>query len=146
MGGLARELTQLEVEIVSSGGTAAALRDAGIDVTAVSEVTGSPEMFGRRVKTLHPRIHGGILADRRHPEHVRELGSGIQAVDLVVVNLYPFRRAVASGAEDDGVIENIDIGGPAMVRAAAETSNPSRSWSSRLDTARSSRASGEAAA
>ena len=118
---LARELTQLGVEIVSSGGTAAALRDAGIDVTTVSEVTGSPEMFGGRVKTLHPRIHGGILADRRHPEHVRELEEhGIEPFDLVVVNLYPFRRAMASGAEADEVIENIDVGGPAMVRAAAK--------------------------
>jgi phosphoribosylaminoimidazolecarboxamide formyltransferase / IMP cyclohydrolase len=118
---LARELTELGVEIVSSGGTAAALRDAGIDVTAVSDVTGSPEMFGGRVKTLHPRIHGGILADRRHPEHVRELEEhGIEPFDLVVVNLYPFRRAVASGAEADEVIENIDVGGPAMVRAAAK--------------------------
>ena len=116
---LARELTQLGVEIVSSGGTAAALRDAGIDVTAVSEVTGSPEMFGGRVKTLHPRIHGGILADRRRPEHVRELEEhGIEPFDLVVVNLYPFRRAVASGAEADEAIENIDVGGPAIVRAA----------------------------
>ena len=118
---LARELTELGVEIVSSGGTAAALRHAGIDVTAVSEVTGSPEMFGGRVKTLHPSIHGGILADRRRPEHVRELEEhGIEPFDLVVVNLYPFRRAVASGAGDDEVIENIDVGGPAMVRAAAK--------------------------
>ncbi len=118
---LARELTELGIEIVSSGGTAAALRDAGIGVTPVSDVTGSPEMFGGRVKTLHPAIHGGILADRRDPEHVRELAEHhIEPFDLVVVNLYPFREAVASGAEPDDVIEHIDVGGPAMVRAAAK--------------------------
>ena len=117
----ARALAELGIEIVSSGGTAAALRDGGIDVTPVSDVTGSPEMFGGRVKTLHPRIHGGILADRRHPEHVRELEEHrIQPFDLVVVNLYPFRQAVASGADPDKVIEYIDVGGPAMVRAAAK--------------------------
>ncbi len=118
---LARELTELGIEIVSSGGTAAALRDGVTVVTPVSEVTGSPEMFGGRVKTLHPRIHGGILADRRHPEHVRELEEHrIEPFDLVVVNLYPFRQAVTSGADADEVIEHIDIGGPAMVRAAAK--------------------------
>ena len=118
---LARALRDLDVELVSSGGTAAALREAGLGVTSVEDVTGSPEMLGGRVKTLHPRIHGGILADRRRREHVDELAEhGIEPFDLVVANLYPFRETVASGAEPDEVIERIDIGGPAMVRAAAK--------------------------
>jgi phosphoribosylaminoimidazolecarboxamide formyltransferase/IMP cyclohydrolase len=118
---LSRALSELGVELVSSGGTAATLRDAGVPVTAVEEVTGSPEMLEGRVKTLHPRIHAGILADRRKAEHKRQLAEhGIEAFDLVVVNLYPFRETVASGAVDDDVIEKIDIGGPAMVRAAAK--------------------------
>jgi phosphoribosylaminoimidazolecarboxamide formyltransferase/IMP cyclohydrolase len=118
---LARGLADLGVAIVSSGGTAAALSEAGVPVEAVADVTGSPEMLGGRVKTLHPRIHGGILADRSKPEHLAELAEhGIEPIDLVVVNLYPFRQTVASGAGWDEVIENIDIGGPAMVRAAAK--------------------------
>jgi phosphoribosylaminoimidazolecarboxamide formyltransferase/IMP cyclohydrolase len=118
---LARELAELEVEIVSSGGTAATLREAGVKVTSVEDVTGFPEMLGGRVKTLHPRIHAGILADRRKAEHEEEIArQGIEPFDLVVVNLYPFRETVASGAGDDDVIEKIDIGGPAMVRAAAK--------------------------
>jgi phosphoribosylaminoimidazolecarboxamide formyltransferase/IMP cyclohydrolase len=118
---LARGLTELGVTLVSSGGTAAALREAGLAVTAVEEVTGSPEMLDGRVKTLHPRIHAGLLADRRKPEHEAQLAEhGIEPFDLVVVNLYPFRQTVASGAEADDVIEKIDIGGPAMVRAAAK--------------------------
>jgi phosphoribosylaminoimidazolecarboxamide formyltransferase/IMP cyclohydrolase len=118
---LARGLRELGVELVSSGGTAAALRDAGLEVTPVEEVTGSPEMLGGRVKTLHPKIHAGILADRRRPEHEEQLAAhGIEPFELVVVNLYPFRETVASGAGFDDVIEKIDIGGPAMVRAAAK--------------------------
>jgi phosphoribosylaminoimidazolecarboxamide formyltransferase / IMP cyclohydrolase len=118
---LARGLSGLGVELVSSGGTAATLREAGIAVTAVEDVTGFPEMLEGRVKTLHPKIHAGILADRRKPEHEAQLAErGIQAFDLVVVNLYPFRETVASGAPEDEVIEKIDIGGPAMVRAAAK--------------------------
>ena len=118
---LARGLRDLKVELVSSGGTAAALREAGIEATPVEEVTGSPEMLGGRVKTLHPSIHGGILADRRRPEHVDQLAEqGIDPFDLVVVNLYPFRETVVGGAAFDDVIEQIDIGGPAMVRAAAK--------------------------
>ena len=118
---LARELVDQGVALVSSGGTAHALRDAGIAVTPVEEVTGFPEMLGGRVKTLHPKIHGGILADRRKPEHVEELQAhAIEPFDLVVVNLYPFRETVAGGAPADEVIEKIDIGGPAMVRAAAK--------------------------
>ncbi len=118
---LARGLTELGVGLVSSGGTAAALRDAGIDVTPVEEVTGFPEMLDGRVKTLHPRIHAGILADRRKPAHTEQLAEhGIEPFELVVVNLYPFRETVAGGAAPDEVIEKIDIGGPAMVRAAAK--------------------------
>jgi phosphoribosylaminoimidazolecarboxamide formyltransferase/IMP cyclohydrolase len=118
---LAKDLVDLGVALVSSGGTAQALRDAGFPVTSVEEVTGFPEMLGGRVKTLHPRIHGGILADRRKPDHERQLAEhGIEPFDLVVVNLYPFRETVASGAGHDEVIEKIDIGGPAMVRAAAK--------------------------
>jgi phosphoribosylaminoimidazolecarboxamide formyltransferase / IMP cyclohydrolase len=118
---LARELSALSVELVSSGGTAATIAAAGIDVTPVEAVTGFPEMLDGRVKTLHPRIHAGILADRRKPEHGSQLAEhDIEPIDLVVVNLYPFRETVAGGAGEDDVIEKIDIGGPAMVRAAAK--------------------------
>ena len=97
------------------------MRDAGLPVTPVEEVTAFPEMLGGRVKTLHPRIHGGLLADRRRAEHVEELAEhGIEPFDLLVSNLYPFRETVASGAGFEDVIEKIDIGGPAMVRAAAK--------------------------
>ncbi|MEX0743444.1 MAG: bifunctional phosphoribosylaminoimidazolecarboxamide formyltransferase/IMP cyclohydrolase, partial [Actinomycetota bacterium] len=118
---LARGLTEVGVGLVSSGGTAATLRDAGIDVTPVEEVTGFPEMLEGRVKTLHPRVHAGILADRRKPAHEEQLAEhGIEPFELVVVNLYPFRETVAGGAGPDEIIEKIDIGGPAMVRAAAK--------------------------
>ena len=110
---LARSLHDLGVELVSSGGTAAALRSAGIETTDVAEVTGSPEILGGRVKTLHPRVHGGILADRSDPAHRAEMDAhGIEAFDLVVCNLYSFADAQA--------IENIDIGGVALMRAAAK--------------------------
>ena len=118
---LARALVEQGVALVSSGGTAQALRDPGIPVTPVEEVTGSPEMLDGRVKTLHPRIHAGILADRRKPEHDAQLAEhGIEPFELVVVNLYPFRDTVASGAGPEEIIEKIDIGGPTMVRAAAK--------------------------
>jgi phosphoribosylaminoimidazolecarboxamide formyltransferase/IMP cyclohydrolase len=118
---LARRLAEMGVSIVSSGGTAATLREAGLEVTPVEELTGFPEMLDGRVKTLHPRIHGGLLADKRKHEHLAQLAEhGIEPFDLVVVNLYPFRQTVASGAGTDEVIEKIDIGGPAMVRAAAK--------------------------
>ena len=118
---LARALVETGATLVSSGGTAATLLEAGLPVTPVEEVTGSPEMLGGRVKTLHPAIHAGILADRRKQDHVDQLAEhGIEPFDLVVVNLYPFRETVASGAAPDDVIEKIDIGGPAMVRAAAK--------------------------
>ena len=117
----ARALVGLGVELVASGGTARVLREAGLPVTPVEDVTGSPEMLDGRVKTLHPAIHGGLLADRRNPEHVRQLEElGIAPFDLLVGGLYPFRETVASGAPMDDVIENIDIGGPAMMRAAAK--------------------------
>ena len=109
------------VEIVSTGSTAAVLRAAGVPVTGVDEVTGFPECLDGRVKTLHPRVHAGILADLRKPDHERALVElGIAPFDLVVVNLYPFRETVASGADEDAVVEQIDIGGPTMVRAAAK--------------------------
>lgn len=113
-------LVESGYEIVSSGGTAAALREAGVEVTPVDEVTGSPEILGGRVKTLHPRIHGGILA--RGEEDVHDLSAnGIERFDLVVCNLYPFRETVADeSASEIEIIEKIDIGGPAMVRAAAK--------------------------
>ncbi len=118
---LGRALVEMDIALVSSGGTAATLAEAGLPVTPVEQVTGSPEMLDGRVKTLHPAIHGGILADRRKPEHLDQLAEqGIEPFDLVVVNLYPFRETVASGAGVDDVIEKIDIGGPAMVRAAAK--------------------------
>jgi phosphoribosylaminoimidazolecarboxamide formyltransferase / IMP cyclohydrolase len=118
---LARGLADAGVEIVSTGATAARIAEAGIPVTPVEQVTGFPETLGGRVKTLHPGVHAGILADRRKPEHVQQLEElGIAPFDLVVVNLYPFSETVASGATPDECIEQIDIGGPAMVRAAAK--------------------------
>ncbi len=117
----AQRLSAAGVAIVSSGGTAKTLGEAGVAVTEVEEVTGAPEMFGGRVKTLHPRIHGGILARLEVDSDVADLeANDIEPFQLVVVNLYPFRETVASGAGDDEVIEKIDIGGPAMVRAAAK--------------------------
>jgi len=118
---LATALSAAGVSLVSTGSTCQTIRDAGILVEEVSEVTGFPESLDGRVKTLHPSIHGGILADRRYDSHVEQLASlGIEPFDLIVVNLYPFADTVASGADAALVIENIDIGGPAMVRAAAK--------------------------
>ena len=118
---LGRGLATAGVEIVSTGSTASRLRDAGVDVTPIDELTGFPECLDGRVKTLHPAVHAGILADRRLPDHVRQLDElGIAAFDLVVSNLYPFRETVASGATSDECVEQIDIGGPSMVRAAAK--------------------------
>lgn len=109
-------------DLISSGGTAKTLKDAGIPVTKVSDYTGSPEILGGRVKTLHPKIHGGILARRDLPEHLADLETqGIRPIDLVVVNLYPFEQTIAKpGVSLEDAIENIDIGGPAMVRASAK--------------------------
>ena len=118
---LGRGLAKAGVEVVSTGSTAARLREAGVEVTAVDALTGFPECLDGRVKTLHPKVHAGILADRRLPEHVRQLAElGIEPFDLVVVNLYPFTDTVASGAQADECVEQIDIGGPTMVRAAAK--------------------------
>lgn len=118
---LGRALDGAGVEIVSTGSTAKTLREAGVAVWEVSEVTGFQEALDGRVKTLHPAIHGGILADRRNPDHVQTLEDlNITAIDWVIVNLYPFVETLASGAADDEIIEQIDIGGPAMVRAAAK--------------------------
>ncbi|WP_299586520.1 bifunctional phosphoribosylaminoimidazolecarboxamide formyltransferase/IMP cyclohydrolase [uncultured Tateyamaria sp.] len=109
------------VELLSTGGTARALREAGLTVKDVSDVTGFPEMMDGRVKTLHPVVHGGLLALRDNDDHVAAMEEhGIGAIDLVVVNLYPFEETVAKGAEYAEVIENIDIGGPAMIRSAAK--------------------------
>jgi phosphoribosylaminoimidazolecarboxamide formyltransferase/IMP cyclohydrolase len=118
----ARALVALGIEIVSSGGTAAALAAADVAVKRVSEVTGAPEILDGRVKTLHPKIHGGILADRSKTSHQDELArAGIEPIDLVVCNLYPFERTAADpGASEEDVIDQIDVGGPAMVRAAAK--------------------------
>ncbi|OJU19645.1 MULTISPECIES: bifunctional phosphoribosylaminoimidazolecarboxamide formyltransferase/IMP cyclohydrolase [unclassified Sphingomonas] len=118
---LARTLAERGVELVSTGGTAKALRDAGLDVRDVSDLTGFPEMMDGRVKTLHPMVHGGLLAVRDDPAHAAAMAEHrIGAIDLVVVNLYPFAQTVAKGAERDEIIENIDIGGPSMVRSAAK--------------------------
>ena len=118
----AKGLTERGFELVSTGGTARALADAGLPVVNVSDVTGFPEMMDGRVKTLHPRIHGGILARRHHPEDLQLAAQhGIGLVDLVVVNLYPFVETAAKpGIQFDDLIEQIDIGGPSLVRAAAK--------------------------
>src|ERR1700740_1769360 len=107
----ARALTDHGIELVSTGGTAKAIAAAGLKVRDVSELTGFPEMMDGRVKTLHPKVHGGLLAVRDNPEHVAAMEAhGIGPIDLVVVNLYPFAQTVARGAERDEIIENIDIG------------------------------------
>ena len=118
---LAQALADAGVEIVSTGSTAATIAAAGLAVTPVEEVTGFPECLEGRVKTLHPAVHAGILADRRKPDHLDQLATlGVTPIDLVVVNLYPFTDTVASGAPFDACVEQIDIGGPTMVRAAAK--------------------------
>jgi phosphoribosylaminoimidazolecarboxamide formyltransferase/IMP cyclohydrolase len=132
---LARGLKELGVEIVSTGGTEKKLREEGVEVIPISEVTGFVEMLDGRVKTLHPHVHGAILADRSKPEHLRQLeGQGIKPIDLVVVNLYPFRETVAHPSTTlEEAVEQIDIGGVALIRAAAKNfhavavvTNPSR--------------------
>jgi phosphoribosylaminoimidazolecarboxamide formyltransferase / IMP cyclohydrolase len=118
---LARGLARLGIEMVSTGGTLKFLQEKGIPVTAVSDVTGFPEILDGRVKTLHPKVHGGILANRSEDAHLKALDQhGIDRIDLVVVNLYPFRETVARGASFADTVEMIDIGGPTMVRAAAK--------------------------
>jgi phosphoribosylaminoimidazolecarboxamide formyltransferase/IMP cyclohydrolase len=131
---LARGLHEAGVALVSTGSTAERIAEAGLPVTPVEDLTGFPAMFGGRVKTLHPAVHAGILADLRNDDHAAQLrDAGIEPFELVVVNLYPFAQTVASGAPPDECIEQIDIGGPAMVRAAAKNHtsvavvvNPSR--------------------
>ncbi len=119
---LARELSALGVEILSTGGTSRTIKAAGVPVKDVSEHTGFPEMMDGRVKTLHPKVHGGLLARRRNPKDIAEMAAnGILPIDLVVVNLYPFEKVTAKeGVTFEDAIENIDIGGPTMLRAAAK--------------------------
>lgn len=118
---LAQGLHAAGVEIISTGSTAAVISGAGVPVTAVDSVTGFPECLDGRVKTLHPHIHGGLLADVRKDDHRRQIDElGIAPFELVVVNLYPFTDTVASGAGVEECVEQIDIGGPAMVRASAK--------------------------
>jgi phosphoribosylaminoimidazolecarboxamide formyltransferase/IMP cyclohydrolase len=118
----AEALHAMGIEILSTGGTAKSLRDAGVPVKDVSEHTGSPEMLDGRVKTLHPKIHGGLLSRRDNPKDMEEIKKhGIDAIDMVVVNLYPFEETIAKpGVTFDEAIENIDIGGPAMLRSASK--------------------------
>ncbi len=117
----AHALAQRDVQLISTGGTAKALREAGLKVTDVSEVTGFPEIMDGRVKTLHPKIHGGLLGVRDNPEHAKAMGDNeIEGIDLLVSNLYPFEATVAKGASFEETVENIDIGGPAMIRAASK--------------------------
>lgn len=126
------------VELVSTGGTAKALKDAGLAVTPVEDVTGFPEILGGRVKTLHPKIHGGILADKDNPEHLQTLEAhGIRPFDLICVNLYNFAEAARKKLEFKAAIEEIDIGGPCMLRAAAKNYHsmlvaPNPSWYPRI--------------
>ncbi len=118
---LGRALAERGVELVSTGGTAAHLKEAGIAVALVEEKTGFPEILGGRVKTLHPKIFGGVLADDTREDHARDLAeTAIEAFDLVIVNLYPFEKTVAAGKSRPEVVEMIDVGGPAMIRAAAK--------------------------
>jgi len=118
----AKELHTMGIEILSTGGTANTLRDAGIPVKDVSQHTGSPEMLDGRVKTLHPRIHGGLLSRRDNPKDMEEIRKyGIDTIDMVVVNLYPFEETISKpGVTFAEAIENIDIGGPAMLRSASK--------------------------
>src|SRR3954469_5090400 len=118
---LARALHVAGGSICATGPTGKTMAAAGVPVTQVEELTGFPECLDGRVKTLHPKVHAGILADTRNEGHMRQLADlGIEAFDLVVVNLYPFRETVASGASEDECVEQIDIGGPSMVRASAK--------------------------
>lgn len=118
----AKELISMDIEILSTGGTAKTLREAGLPVKEVSEHTGSPEMLDGRVKTLHPRIHGGLLSRRDNPNDMDEIKKyGIDTIDMVVVNLYPFEETISKpGVSFTEAIENIDIGGPAMLRSASK--------------------------
>ena len=118
----AKDLSKFGVKILSTGGTAKALRDGGVSVMDISEYTGFPEMMDGRIKTLHPKVHGGLLGVRDNPEHVSMMNEhGIESIDLIVVNLYQFEKAVSKeGVTLEEAIENIDIGGPAMLRSSAK--------------------------
>ncbi len=117
----AKGLAAKGVDLISTGGTAKAMRDAGLSVRDVADLTGFPEMMDGRVKTLHPKVHGGLLALRGNADHVAAMEAhAIERIDILAVNLYPFEATVASGAGPEDCIENIDIGGPAMIRAAAK--------------------------
>ena len=118
----AKALGDMGIKIISTGGTAKALSQGGVKVTGISEVTGFPEMMEGRVKTLHPAVHGALLADRSKPDHMRQIAEqGIEPIDLVCVNLYPFAKTIAKpGVTLEEAIENIDIGGPSMVRSSAK--------------------------
>ena len=118
----AQELIKLGYEIISTGGTRKALEAAGVKTIGISDVTGFPEIMDGRVKTLHPKVHGGLLSVRTNPEHVKEMESnGIAPIDMVVVNLYPFKQTIEKeGTTFEDAIENIDIGGPSMLRSAAK--------------------------
>ena len=117
----AKALAAKHIELISTGGTAKALRDAGLKVADVSDITGFPEIMDGRVKTLHPKVHGGLLSVRGNAEHENaKIQNGIANIDLLVVNLYPFEETLAKGASEDEMIENIDVGGPAMIRGAAK--------------------------
>lgn len=118
----AKELQAFNVEILSTGGTAKVLRESGLKIADISEYTGFPEMLDGRVKTLHPKVHGGLLGIRGNPEHVKKMNEhGIQPIDMVVINLYPFEATLAKpNCTLEEAIENIDIGGPAMLRAGAK--------------------------
>ena len=119
--GLAEYLSRRGVELLSTGGTASLLEERGLPVVQVSDYTGYPEIFGGRVKTLHPKVHGGLLYRRENDEDVATAKTqGIKPIDLLVVNLYPFKKTLESGAGHEEVVENIDVGGPAMIRAAAK--------------------------
>ena len=120
-----RNLSDMGVEILSTGGTAKAIREGGVKVKDISEYTGFPEMLDGRVKTLHPKVHGGLLGVRSNPEHVKMMQeNGISNIDLIVVNLYQFEKTVAKeGVTLEDAIENIDIGGPAMLRSSAKNFN-----------------------
>ncbi|MEZ0344390.1 MAG: IMP cyclohydrolase [Caldimicrobium sp.] len=117
----AKELSSLGIEIISTGGTAKVIREGGVKVIDISELTGFPEILGGRVKTLHPFVHGGILFKRDDPEHVETIQKmGIKPIDMVVVNLYAFEKVVEKKGDLDTAIENIDIGGPTLLRASAK--------------------------
>ncbi|MFN5175245.1 MAG: bifunctional phosphoribosylaminoimidazolecarboxamide formyltransferase/IMP cyclohydrolase, partial [Ignavibacteria bacterium] len=119
---LAKSLHELGIQLISTGGTASLLMDAGLPVTKVKDITGFPEIMDGRVKTLHPKIHGGLLARLNNPKHVEAMEEhGINSIDLAIVNLYPFEKTISQkGIDAETCIENIDIGGPAMVRASAK--------------------------